>query len=125
MIFLFSLLLFSVWLFHRISKKAAVVQGVDVRIVSRHYLSPKSFLCIVDVDGERMLLGVSDNGGIRLISYVDRDKEFKTVLNHTLGQREEKNWTDEGKENYDAFIREVDKQLKELKESIQKRISDA
>ncbi len=124
MAFLLALLLLSLWVFNRLSKKAVPASGVGIRVLARHYLSPRSFLCVVEIDGERLLLGVSDSGGVSLISYLDHGQGFREVIRKEMNGGGTTSIPQTAKQEYDDFIRELEGQLKDLKAAIQKRISD-
>lgn len=124
MAFLLALLLLSLWVFNRLSKKAVPVSGVGIRVLARHYLSPRSFLCVVEVDGERLLLGVSDGGGVSLITYLDHGREFKEIIRREIGEEPRTVAQQGSRQEYEGFMRELEGQIRDLKAAIQKRISD-
>jgi flagellar biogenesis protein FliO len=47
----------GLWLLR--GRRAAIVRGNPIRVVTSRYLGAKRFLTIVEVDGERLLLGLA------------------------------------------------------------------
>ncbi len=106
----------GLFLLRRIFLSRAGGRQLNFRVLSRFYLSPKAFLCVIELDGNRYLLGVGD-GTISLLADLGRSKEFQSLVNQQLADLQESK-----SDEYVEFIREINAQIKQLKQAVRKKM---
>lgn len=79
MVFVIALALVLIkYVVPRMTARRSKIHGTDIEILDRIPLDPKKYLCLLEVEGRRLLIGVSDNH-IGMVAELDsthaKDKE--------------------------------------------------
>ena len=80
-----SLLFAAVFLFKKFfgGKIGLAGKGQQIRVITSTYLGPKKSIAVVDVSGERIVVGVTPTH-ITMLTRLRNDDEFKDILNERM-----------------------------------------
>lgn len=83
--FLVSLLLIVLYVVKRFFWKKISKGGVDesIRVITSAYVGPKKSIALVEVAGERIVVGIT-NDNISMLTKVNKDMEFNAVLREQI-----------------------------------------
>lgn len=83
--FLVSLLLVVLYVVKRFFWKKISKGGVDesIRVITSAYVGPKKSIALVEVAGERIVVGIT-NDNISMLTKVNKDMEFNAVLREQI-----------------------------------------
>ncbi len=91
--------------------------GGGIKVLERYYFSPRTQLCLVEVNGERYLIGVTDNS-VNLLTRMAGGNRFIADLKRSMGELEPPS-------GYGDQLKDIEAQLEELKQAIRRRIDEA
>lgn len=93
---LLSILIAGLYAFKKIAQKKNGIKGdgSNIRIITRTYLGPKKSIALIDIGGERIVVGITSNH-ISPLAKLGRNGQFSTLLNEEILGEEKIELSDE------------------------------
>ncbi len=112
-----ALLIGSLLLLRMVFLRRRGEAGGGIKVLERYYFSPRAQLCVVEVSGERYLIGVTDNS-VNLLTRMPEGTRFIADLKRSMEELEPRS-------GYGDQLKDIEAQLEELKRAIRRRIDEA
>lgn len=68
------------------SERGKVFKNDKIKEITRYYYSPKSYISIIEIEGELYMLGITDNN-ISKLDKIDKEEVVKNLLSSDNGKK--------------------------------------